>query len=202
VEEETLMAYHSSMGGLTAHTNGFGYYGLSGAYPIGGRSDDVLTMQRELQRLNFLEPGSGRFGADGYWGPRTAKALQDVARYVGYESAPYDPPNADQLRSGTVTVPDDLLDRMRGASPAPPGTTGVVTAQPANIWEMAEPAIEEPETLLVPSTAETSTRSNWVPAAIIGGGVLLVGAWMWYQQKPKKRVRANRKRRRRRRRRR
>lgn len=176
---------------------GFGYYGLGADYPIGAKSEDINAMQRELQRLNFLGAGTQRFGADGYWGPRTASALQGAARYVGYDGNAYAPANADQLRSGEVSVPDDLLDRLRAASPAPPGTPGSVNGQPGDPRVLVEPAPEETFTLV---TQTTQTPSNWVPAAVIGGGVLLVGGWMWYSMRPKKRVRANTKRRRRRRR--
>lgn len=188
---------YQTIGGPGTQGGGFGYYGLGADYPIGSQSQDITAMQRELQRLNFLDSGTGRFGADGYWGPRTAGALQGAARYVGYDSAAYSPADADRMRSGTVTVPDDLLDRLRAAAPAPAGTPGSVNGQPGDAQAFVEPAPEEAPLLVAQTT--TTTTSNWVPAAVIGGGVLLVGAWMWYQQRPK-RVRTNRKRRRRRRR--
>lgn len=174
---------------------GFGYYGLGADYTIGDKSEDIAAMQRELQRLNFLGAGEQRFGADGYWGPRTANALQGAARYVGYDGAAYSPADADRRRSGTVTVPDDLLDRLRAATPAPPGTPGSVTGA-ADPQGPVAPGPEDTTTLL---TQTTQAPSNWVPAAVIGGGVLLVGGWMWYSMRPKKRVRANKRRRRRRR---
>ena len=184
---------------------GFGYYGLGANYTIGNKSESVVVMQQELQRLNFLGAGTQRFGADGYWGPRTAAALQGAARYVGYDGAAYSPSDADRRRSGTVTVPDDLLDRLRAASPAPPGTPGSVTGA-ADPDGFVAPGPEE-TTLLKPGQRVTQGRaaqssaaapSNWVPAAVIGGAVLLAGGWMWYSMRPK-RVRANKRRRRRRR---
>jgi peptidoglycan hydrolase-like protein with peptidoglycan-binding domain len=185
------MTYQTQMGGAGSF-GGFGYYGLGATYTIGSSNSPVRTMQHELQRLNFLQSGTDRFGADGRWGPRTANALQSAARYVGYEDAAYTPSNADQLQSGSVTVPDDLLDRLRAASPAPPGTPGSVSDQSGgNGTSPVDPMRDDGEMLV---TATATERSNWVPAAVIGGGVILMGAYMWYQMKPK-RVRANRKRR-------
>lgn len=190
------MSYQSSTGGLGSHS-GFGYHGLSGAYPIGEANADVRAMQVELQRLGFLQSGNDRFGADGRWGPRTANALQSAAQYVGFTSAAYDPSDADRMSRGNVTVPDDLLDRLSAAQPAPPGTPGALSTQPGEEHPAVLPGPEEPSPLLTASTVET--QPNWVPAAVVGGGVLLMGAYMWYQMRPK-RVRANKKRRRQRRR--
>lgn len=199
------MSYATNMGGLGTY-GGFGYHGLGAEYRIGTQLTAVQTLQRELQRLNFLAAGSGRAGADGYWGPRTATALAAAARYVGYAGAPYTPESADVSRPppAAVTVPDDLVTRLRSASPAPPGTPGAVVGAPIEATAPVEPAPEELPAPPLTTTApeEAGGGAGWLPAAVIGGGVLAVGLLIAYRMSPKKRraVRANRSRRRRRRR--
>lgn len=191
------MSYYSNMGGAPAF-GGFGYFGLSGSYPIRQESANMRSLQEELQRLGYLAPGAGVYGADGKFGPRTATALQGAARYVGWTSAPYTPSNAGELRSGNVTVPDDLIDRLRAARPDPnaPHASGQPVAPDAPV----EPALTigphlDPETVAQPSRAGT----GWVPAAVIGGGVLAVGALIGYSMYGRsKRPRPNRRRRNRR----
>lgn len=191
------MSYYTQQGGA-ATFGGFGYYGLSGALPIMRRDEDTLELQQELVRLRFLQPTQDRFGADGIWGPRTAGALMSAARYVNWTSAPFSPPNADQMRSGQVSVPDDLIERLRAASPAPHGTPGSVGTEPP----AAEPPVEPvPDALPSPAaTMRAPQSSGWVPAAAIGGVVLAIGGFIAWQMSPgkKKRVRANRRRKRRR----
>lgn len=185
------MSYFSQAGGA-ATFGGFGYYGLGGVLPIMRRSEDTLELQQELVRLRFLPPTQDRFGADGIWGPRTAGALMSAARYVSWTSAPFTPPNADQMRSGQVTVPDDLLDRLRAASPAPTGTPGSIGAGTPS----AEPPVEpQPETMPSPAATMTAPAPSvgWIPAAAIGAVVLGIGGFIAWQMSPtKKRVRANR----------
>lgn len=202
------MSYASDMGGLGTF-GGFGYFGLGAEYQIGSRVTAVQSLQRELQRLHFLASGSGRSGADGYWGPRTATALAAAARYVGFTGAPYTPESGDVARPppSSVTVPEDLLTRLRSASPAPAGTPGAVVGAPVDATAPVEP---QPEAVVIgpsldpaPSEGNGDGRSGWIPAAAIGGAVLLLGGLIAWQMSPKKKrqaVRANRRRRRRRRR--
>jgi len=181
-----------------------GYYGLGADYRIGARVTAVQTLQRELQRLNFLGAGTGRSGADGYWGPRTATALAAAARYVGYAGSPFLPESADVASPppASVTVPDDLLTRLRSASPAPPGTPGAVTGAPVEPSAPVEPVEPPPGPELLTSAAPANGEggTGWVPAAVIGGAVLALGGLIAWQMAPKKKkgaaVRANRRRRR------
>lgn len=202
------MSYFSLMGG-SAGFGGFGYHSLGADYPIHRRSSSTQELQRELVRLRFLQPDETRFGVDGIWGSHTAGAVLHAARYVGWTGAPFTPSNADQLRSGTATVPDDLLTRLRAAQPAPPGTPGAVSDTPATP-ENGAPAEPGPESTSIgphldrPLPEPQENGQGWIPAAVIGGGVLLVGGLVWWQmaRKPKPKraaVRANRRRRRRRR---
>lgn len=188
------MSYYSMMGGAPAF-GGFGYFGLSGTYPIRQQNADMASLQEELQRLGYLAPGAGVYGADGKFGPRTATALQGAARYVGWASAPYSPGNAGELRSGSVTVPDDLIERLRAARPDPnaPHASG---QQPVAPDAPVEPNLTigphlDPEVVAQPSSAGT----GWVPAAVIGGGVLAVGALVAYSMYGRKRPKPNRRRR-------
>lgn len=195
------MSYASGTGGLGTF-GGFGYYGLGAAFTIDWvrGNDEVRDLQRELQRLRFLEPGLGAFGADGKWGPRTETALRAAARYVGWEGDAYTADYGQDRKTGTVDVPDDLIERIRAASPAPAGTPGaLVGPQPIPATAPVEPAPEE-----LPPVRPSAERSEagWLPAALIGGGVLAVGAALWWgMRKPKRALASNRKRRRRRRRR-
>lgn len=179
------------------------YYGLGADLTIRQRDSDTAALQHELQRLGFLVEGTGRFGADGIWGERTAGALRAAARYVRWTQAPYSPPDADRLRSGTVRVPDDLISRLRSARPAPSGTPGAVAPDD-------DAPVEPPRRTIGPhlDPAEPPPEGgngdiNWWPAALVGGGLLAIGGILAVTMKKKRRVAlaANRRRRRRRRRR-
>lgn len=193
------MSYYSAVGG-SAGFSGFGYIGLSGTFPIREPDASMRDLQRELQRLGYLQPGSGVYGADGEFGPRTATALRGAARYVGWTDAPYSPSDAGEKRRGEVTVPEDLIDRIKAASPNPDAPF----ADGGSV-EPEGPVEPEPSLVIGPHLDPESTPreegSNWVPAALLGGGVLLVGgviAYSMYKKKPKK-PKPNRRRRRRRR---
>jgi peptidoglycan hydrolase-like protein with peptidoglycan-binding domain len=186
------MSYLSNYGGKRAF-GGFGYGSLGSAFPIGPTSDSLRSLQRELARLGYLQGDNGPFGADGYWGPRTALALRQAATYLRWTDAPYTPTNADSLRSGSVEVPDDLIARIRAASPDP-NASRAGSDQPASIVDPVDPA---PPTSPVPSTR--LARAPWVVPVAVGGVTLLaVGALLL--TRGKKPVTSNRRRRARRRR--
>lgn len=183
---------------------GFGFYGglgdLGETYSINWTRGDVgvRQLQQELQRLGFLGPGTGEFGADGKWGPRTEMALRSAARYVGWEEGSYTAAYANQRHSaGTVEVPDELIVRLREAQPAPAGTPGARYAdEPEEEPILIGPHLDPPA---VPSNGGGGT--GWLPAALIGVGVIGAGAYIVYKMRPPKpRITANRRRRRRRRR--
>ena len=109
------MSYDNAPGGLPLV--GLGLGGLGDIYPIGDRSDGIRVVQVQLQRLGYLQPGSGAYGADGFFGPRTATALRGAAGYVEWTDAPYTPAAAAEMRSGDVTIPQALIERLRHASP-------------------------------------------------------------------------------------
>lgn len=195
------MSYFSSMGG-SAGFGGFGYASLGADYPIMHRSDTTVELQQQLVRLRFLQPDSSRFGADGVWGPQTAGALMQAARYVGWTGDVFTPTNADQLRSGTVQVSEDLLTRLRAAHPAPVGTPGSVSssgASPENGGSV-EPNTIGPR-LDTATQASHKTKSKWGVPILIGGGLLLAGAVVFMSKSKKSKpharsVSANRRRRR------
>lgn len=193
------MSYYSTIGG-SAGFGGFGYYGLGDSHPIRQFDDGMQALQRELQRLGYLAAGGGVYGADGKFGPRTATALRGAARYVGWTDAAYSPSDAGEKRSGTVTVPEDLVDRLRAASPDPnaPHSGNVPTPPTAP----AEPDLTTIGPHLDPEPEPREENgTGWVPAAIIGAAVLGVGGVIGYSMYGrKKRPKRNRRRRRRRRR--
>lgn len=199
------MSYYSSVGG-SAGFGGAGYYSLSGTYPIRETAAGVRDVQRELQRLGYLQAGSGVYGADGKFGPRTATALRGAAGYVGWRDAPYTPTNAGELREGSVQIPDDLVERLRSAAPNPraPFASGQA--------EVPADAPVEPDTSdgsitigphLDPTEEVLASRAegeNWVPPLVIGAAVLGTGALIAYAlYERKKAPKRNRRRRRRRR---
>lgn len=197
------MSYVSSTGGLGSY-GGLGYYGLGATLTINWSAGNtgVRDLQQELQRLRFLEPGGGEFGADGKWGPRTESAIRAAARYVGWEGDAYTAHYGSTQKTGTVDVPDDLIERLRAASPPPAGTPGTIGPSDALApTALVEPGPEEP---LVTRPSGEAAKGGWVPAAVIGGVVLVIGGGIWWSMRPKKgaRITANRRRSRRRRRRR
>lgn len=172
---------------------GFGYESLSGTFPVQKVSSKVRDLQEDLQRIGYMQGGSGIYGADGRFGPRTATALRAAARYVGWSDAPYSPTNAAELRSGEVTIPDPLIELINSASPNPnapyaEGRSGAEDDVPAEM-----PA---PTPTLTTSAPRDAGGTGWVPAAIISAGVLAVGGFLIYSQRKKKPVRNRRKRRR------
>ena len=173
------------------------YEALGATLAIRQRDEDTASLQHELQRLGFLVEGTGRFGADGIWGERTAGALRAAARYVRWGEPPYSPPDADRMRRGTVTVPDDLIARLREARPAPSGTPGALTPSVTDAVEPSRSTFIGPK--LDPAGPPDASDTNWVPV-LVGGGVLLFGgilAVTMMQKKKRRAVAANRRRRRR-----
>lgn len=178
------MSYLSGFGGAAALGAGIGYYGLSGTFPIRQQDSSMRGIQEQLQRLGYLQPGTGVYGADGKFGPRTATALRGAAAYVGWTGAAYTPANAGELTSGSVTVPDDLVDRLRAARPNPSAPYAGGGA-PAPADAAVEPSPERhvittigPEMDKLPSGG--GSKSSWlVPAAIAGGVLLLGGVVAW-----------------------
>jgi hypothetical protein len=188
------MSYVSDIGGAAAFVGGLGYHGLSGSFPIREEASGMVTIQRELQRLGYLQSGGGAYGADGKFGPRTATALRGAAGHVGWTSAPYTPTNAGEIRSGEVTIPDDLIDRLRSASPNPsaPFAGGGAPV------EADAPVDPQPDGATVGPSLDPETASNgsgdteWILPAAIAGGVLVVGgvvAWQMGKKKPQARTR-------------
>lgn len=184
------MSYDTTIGGHHSF-GGFGYESLSGMYPVQSVSAGVREVQRELQRLGYMPRGTDIYGADGRFGPRTATALRAAAGYVGWGEEPYTPPNAAELRTGEVTIPDDLIERLKSAVPNP--TAPHADGRPSPDDEPIE--MSKPYPSLVTS-APRDTGSGWVPAAIISAGVLAVGGYLIYSQRKKKPVRNRRRRRR------
>ena len=184
------MSYETSYGGRAAF-GGFGYEGLSGTYPVQSVSPGIREVQEELQRLGYMRSGTGIYGADGRFGPRTAASLRTAARYVGWTEDAYTPSDAAERRSGEVTIPDDLIERLKSAVPNP-------RAPHAGGSDASDDVPAE-----LPTTTPTLTTSaprdgsgtGWVPAAIIGAGVLAVGGYLIYAQR--KKPKRNRRRRRR-----
>lgn len=188
------MSYYSTGGGA-AGFGGFGYHSLAGEYPVQRANSDMRDLQQELQRLGYLQSGAGVYGADGKFGPRTATALRGVARYVGWSDAAYSPANAGELSSGTVTIPDDLIERIRAARPDPNGPHARGGA-PVPADAPVEPVPDSPP---LPSPEPETERSGtgWVPAAVIGGGVIAAGVMIAYSMRDGKKRRPRRNRRRR-----
>ena len=165
------MSYLTSYGGAVGF-GGFGYSALGSSFRIGPSSEPLRSLQRELVRLGYLQNDSGLFGADGLWGPRTALALRQAATYVRWADAPYSPPNADSLRTGTVDVPDDLIARIRAASPDPNASRAGADVPPS-----PEGSIDPVPDSTPPVTNGVPRRAPWVVPVAIGGVTLaLVGA--------------------------
>lgn len=104
---------------------------LGAVFPIGPTDAGIRELQRQLVRLGYLQNNNGPFGSDGFWGPRMALALRQAAAYVEWTEDPYMPANADSLRRGQVTIPDELIAKIRAAEPDPnavaAGTTPATT---------------------------------------------------------------------------
>lgn len=167
------------------------YYGLGAEMPIRQRDAATEALQQDLARLGFL-PASG---VDGVWGQNTARALETAARQVGWAAAPYTPPEAATLRSGTATVPDRLLTLLHNMQAAPS-------------TDVNDPVAPEPGgTTIGPHlTAEDPPPKqgfNWMPVALAAGGAVAIGGILFVALKKRNRrvaVAANRRRRRRQRR--
>lgn len=191
------MSYESGFGGLASFHGGFGYYGLSGIYPIRQPDAGMRDLQQQLQRLGYLQQGGGIYGADGKFGPRTANALRSAAAYVGWTGAAYSPSDAAEKRSGTVTVPDDLLQRLRSASPNPnaPFASGdPVPAPDAPAEPDEERRVIGPHLDPKPAAAGRSD-DKWIIAAVAGAAILGVGGIIAYRMRTQRRpVAANRRR--------
>lgn len=184
------MSYLTSFGGHRGF-GGFGYGSLGSTFSIGPVNESLRSLQRELARLGYLQSDTGPFGADGYWGPRTALALRQAATYVRWTDAPYSPANADSLRRGTVEVPDDLIARIRAASPDP-NATRAGDEVPASPSDAVEPSGRE-----VPPVSLPQGRAPWVvPVAVAGGVAVMAAVLLWPRRK--RPVSANRRSRRRR----
>jgi len=186
------VSYLTSFGGRRGF-GGYGYGSLGSTFSIGPVSDPLRSLQRELARLGYLQGDTGAFGADGYWGPRTALALRQAATYVRWTDAPYTPTNADSLRRGTVGVPDDLIARIRAASPDPNATRAGDEGPPSPA-DPVEPSTGPTSPVLLPR------RAPWVVPVAVAGGVALVAGLFVMTQKKKRPVVSNRRRRARRRR--
>jgi hypothetical protein len=193
------------MGGSGGY-RGFGYHSLGATLNIVRRPNvdsQVQTLQRQLVRLGFLADTSGSTGVDGRWGPLTALATENAARYVGWSGAAFSPASARTATSGTVEVPDDLLARIAAAAPAPASTPGAVPGvAPAD--QAVVPIVIGPHLDLPQQEPATDDGGSWIVPVGISAGVLVVGAMialaMTAKGPPKKRpVAANRRRRYRRR---
>lgn len=165
------MSYDNTFGGHSLAP--LRYQGMGGVYALGLRSDGMAELQRELQRLGYLMPGSGPYGADGRFGPRTATALRGAARYVGWTQDAYSPSGAAEAHSGEVTVPDALLNRLRSASP-----------DPSAPYESARDEGRLPSAASMPGSGASSRMSKrrmW----LVGGaaGALVLGGLWWRSRK-------------------
>lgn len=176
--------YESVRGGVGT-MGGFGYYGLGGTYTIDHvRGDEqVRELQQELQRIGLLAPGTGPEGADGKWGPRTKTNWRLAARMAGWQGDPYEEQcsNADCTR-GEVTVPDDLIERVKSLPRLTPDQIAALRQgkTPPEEGGAREPAPDTDLTVQPPPTVKKDEDKGWIPAAVIGGGVLLVGGLVWY----------------------
>lgn len=177
--------YESVSGGVGT-MGGFGYYGLGATYDINyARGDEgVRELQRELQRIGLLAPGTGATGADGKWGPRTKTNWGLAARMAGWQGEPYEEKCANaECSRGTVTVPDDLIERIKSLPKLTPEQIAALRKgkTPPEEGGPREPA---PDLTAQPAARVTegppSEDKGWIPAAVIGGGVLLVGGLVWY----------------------
>jgi len=167
------MTYYSPVGG-SAGFGGLGYHSLGAGFPIREEAPGMEAVQRQLQRLGYLRPGTGVFGADGVFGPRTATALAAAAAYVDWTGDAYTPTDADRMRSGTVTVPDDLVRRLAAARPNP---SAPHASEPTP--ETGAPVDPESTTVgphLDPKSDSSAGKSgtSWVPYVVAGGGVLVL----------------------------
>ena len=201
--------YESVAGGVGT-MGGFGYYGLGATAEIDHvRGDDTVRgLQEELQRIGLLAPGTGAEGADGKWGPRTKTNWRLAARMAGWQGDAYEEKcaNADCTR-GTVDVPDDLVERVKSLPRLSPDQIKSLRRgkTPPEEGGTKEPAPDKSVPLAPPPTEDKDADRGWVPAAVIGGGVLLVGGLVWYwmqnwESTETRPLMANRRRRRRRRR--
>lgn len=176
--------YESVSGGVGT-MGGFGYYGLGATYNIDHvRGDEqVRELQQELQRIGLLAPGTGAEGADGKWGPRTKTNWRLAARMAGWQGDPYEEKcaNADCTR-GEVTVPDDLIERVKSLPALSPEQIAALRRgkTPPEEGGAREPAPDMDLTVQPPPTVKKDEDKGWIPAAVIGGGVLLVGGLVWY----------------------
>lgn len=176
---------------------GFGYYGL-GATMSATANDPVLqSVQRELARLGYLQQDTSIWGADGLWGPRTSSAMRSAARYVGWTAEPY------TESGGRVTISDELITLLRNAQPDPSAQRSGSASAPNPTDAVNPPAVTSETPVALPLDViapQPSGAPGWLPAAMIGAGVLAVGGFvMWSMRKKPAAVRANRHRRRRRR---
>lgn len=137
---------------------------LGAVFPVGPVDDGIRALQRELVRLGYLQNNTGPFGADGFWGPRMALALRQAAAYVGWTEDPYLPANADSLRRGEVTIPDELIARIRAAAPDP-------NAVAAGTTPATTPAPTPP-----PSAPARGLSAGWIAGLGIGAVLLTLGA--------------------------
>lgn len=140
---------------------------LGAVFPVGPVDDGIRALQRELVRLGYLQNNTGPFGADGFWGPRMALALRQAAAYVGWTEDPYLPANADSLRRGEVTIPDELIARIRAAAPDP-------NAVAAGTTPATTPAPTPPPS--APSAPSRGLSAGWIAGLGIGAVMLTLGA--------------------------
>jgi peptidoglycan hydrolase-like protein with peptidoglycan-binding domain len=106
---------------------GRGFAGLGAIFALSGSTPGMREVQTQLARLGFLFNEESPQGIDGRWGSRTEMALRHAANYVGFTGTP-----STVTRTGlvpTVEIPDELLTAIRNAPAAPPGTTGLVSAE-------------------------------------------------------------------------
>lgn len=175
--------YESVAGGVGT-MGGFGYHGLGATFDINHVTGDpgVRELQEELQRIGLLAPGTGPTGADGKWGPRTKTNWGLAARMSGWKGEAYEESCANRdCTRGTVTIPDDLFERVKSLprlSPEQIASLRRGVTPPEEGGAVApSPPVSPP---IAPPPSEEEADKGWVPAAVLGGAVLLVGGLVWY----------------------
>ena len=156
----------------------------------GSGDEGTRIVQTQLQRLNFLGPGtqpngvssaSGPTGADGKWGPRTELALANAARYVGYTEGP------PFTKSGTtVTIPTALLGLMQAATPASLGTPGAISPSAGGSNSSSTTTNTTTNTITdvigprADQASAAAAESAAGPLIALGAGVLLVAGLVFW----------------------
>lgn len=170
--------------------DGLEFSGLGETFPVSRTpSTGLASLQRDLQRLGLLAAGTGSDGADGKWGLHTATALTQAGRMIGWSGQPF----TMQSSGHQVSIPDELITRLHAMPPSAQiiqqGATLPTTAPPTTTPTVT-PYTPSPEATILPVPPGDS--SAWMPYALAGGAVLVVGGLAYWMMSPKRAVAANR----------